>query len=59
MGYLDVFLIHPRQMALFPIIIGKIGVELVLGLILRFMRLKTGKVYGAFFFHAFWNIFAP
>lgn len=58
-GYLDVFLIHPGQKALFPIIIGKMGVGLVLGFIVGFIRLKTGKVYGAFFFHAFWNIFAP
>lgn len=58
-GYLDVFLIHPIKIALIPLIIGKIGVGLILGSIVGFIRLKTGKVYGSFFFHAFWNIFAP
>lgn len=59
MGYLDVFLIHPKQMTLAPILLSKIGIGLVLGLIVGFIRLKTGKVYGSFFCHAFWNIFAP
>ncbi len=58
-GYLDVFLIHPKQMALAPMVINKIGIGLVLGFFVGFIRLKTGKVYGSFFFHAFWNIFAP
>jgi membrane protease YdiL (CAAX protease family) len=58
-GYLDVFLIHPKQFDLIPFLIGKIMVGLVLGAIVGFIRLKTGKVYGSFLFHGFWNTFAP
>jgi membrane protease YdiL (CAAX protease family) len=59
MGYLDVFLIHPKQFDLIPLLMGKIMVGLVLGAIVGFIRLKTGKVYGSFLFHGFWNTFAP
>jgi membrane protease YdiL (CAAX protease family) len=59
LGYLDVFLIHPKQFALLPLLIGKIEVGLVLGTIVGFIRLKTKKVYGSFLFHGFWNTFAP
>lgn len=58
-GYLDVFLIHPKQFDLMPLLIGKIMVGLVLGSIVGFIRLKTKKVYGSFLFHGFWNTFAP
>ena len=58
-GYIDVFLIHPREFALVPLLIGKIEVGLILGYIVGFIRLKTNKVYGSFLFHGFWNIFAP
>ena len=58
-GYIDVFLIHPREFALVPLLIGKIEVGLILGTIVGFIRLKTNKVYGSFLFHGFWNIFAP
>jgi len=58
-GYLDVFLIHPKQFDLVPLLIGKIMVGLVLGAIVGFIRLKTEKVYGSFLFHGFWNTFAP
>jgi membrane protease YdiL (CAAX protease family) len=58
-GYIDVFLIHPREFALVPLLIGKIEVGLILGSIVGFIRLKTNKVYGSFLFHGFWNIFAP
>ena len=58
-GYIDVFLIHPREFALVPLLIGKIEVGLILGAIVGFIRLKTNKVYGSFLFHGFWNIFAP
>jgi membrane protease YdiL (CAAX protease family) len=59
LGYIDVFLIHPKELALAPLLIGKIEVGLVLGAIVGFIRLKTGKVYGSFLFHGFWNVFAP
>ena len=58
-GYIDVFLIHPREFALVPLLIGKIEVGLILGSIVGFIRLKTNKVYGSFLFHGFWNVFAP
>lgn len=58
-GYLDVFLIHPKEFALVPLLIGKIEVGLILGAVVSFIRLKTNKVYGSFLFHGFWNIFAP
>ena len=58
-GYIDVFLIHPKEFALVPLLIGKIEVGLILGAIVGFIRLKTNKVYGSFLFHGFWNIFAP
>jgi membrane protease YdiL (CAAX protease family) len=59
LGYLDVFLIHPKEFDLMPLLIGKIMVGLVLGAIVGFIRLKTKKVYGSFLFHGFWNTFAP
>lgn len=59
LGYLDVFLIHPKEFAIMPLLIGKIMVGLVLGSIVGFIRLKTSKVYGSFLFHGFWNVFAP
>ena len=58
-GYIDVFLIHPKGPALMPLLTGKIEVGLILGIIVGFIRLKTNKVYGSFLFHGFWNIFAP
>ncbi|MCK9152567.1 CPBP family glutamic-type intramembrane protease, partial [Methanobacterium alcaliphilum] len=58
-GYMDVFLIHPIHPNLNIMLISKIGIGMVLGLITGLIRLKTGKVYGSFLFHAFWNTFAP
>ena len=58
-GYLDVFLIHPKEFAIMPLLAGKIEIGLILGAIVGFIRLKTNKVYGSFLFHGFWNIFAP
>lgn len=58
-GYMDVFLIHPMHPNLNMMLISKIGIGAVLGLITGLIRLKTGKVYGSFLFHAFWNTFAP
>lgn len=59
LGYVDVFLIHPKEFQLMPILIGKIMVGLILGAIVGFIRLKTNKVYGSFLFHGLWNTFAP
>ncbi|MBI5681492.1 MAG: CPBP family intramembrane metalloprotease [Methanobacterium sp.] len=59
LGYLDVFLIHPKGFDLIPLLMGKIMVGLILGAIVGFIRLKTKKVYGSFLFHGFWNTFAP
>jgi len=58
-GYMDVFLIHPKEFSLIPLIISKIMIGLLLGTIVGYIRLKTGKVYGSFLFHGFWNVFAP
>ena len=58
-GYIDVFLIHPKDFALVPLLIGKIEIGLILGAIVGIIRLKTNKVYGSFLFHGFWNILAP
>ncbi len=58
-GYIDVFLIHPKGPALMPLLISKIEVGLILGAIVGFIRLKTNKVYGSFLFHGLWNVFAP
>lgn len=59
LGYIDVFLIHPKEFDIMPLLMGKIMVGLILGSIVGFIRLKTGKVYGSFLFHGFWNVFAP
>ena len=58
-GYIDVFLIHPKEFAVMPLLVGKIKIGLILGAIVGFIRLKTNKVYGSFLFHGFWNILAP
>lgn len=58
-GYMDVFLIHPKEFALIPLIMSKIMIGLILGAIVGYIRLKTGKVYGSFLFHGLWNTFAP
>ena len=58
-GYIDVFLIHPKEFAVMPLLAGKIEIGLILGTIVGFIRLKTNKVYGSFLFHGFWNILAP
>jgi uncharacterized protein len=60
LGYVDVFLIHPMGPGNIPmLLIFKMGIGLILGLIVGFLRLKTGKVYASFIFHGFWNVFAP
>ncbi|MGB9937620.1 MAG: lysostaphin resistance A-like protein [Methanobacterium sp.] len=59
LGYLDVFLLHPKQFDLIPLLTAKIMIGLILGAIVGFIRLKTKKVYGSFLFHGLWNTFAP
>jgi membrane protease YdiL (CAAX protease family) len=60
LGYIDVFLIHPMGLTNLPmILISKIAIGLILGTIVGFLRLKTGKTYASFLFHGFWNVFAP
>ena len=60
LGYIDVFLIHPMGPGNIPmLLISKMGIGLILGLIVGFLRLKTGKVYASFIFHGLWNVFAP
>lgn len=61
LGYIDVFLIHPKinPDGLTTLLISKFSIGIILGTIVGFIRLKTGKVYGSFLFHAFWNVFAP
>ncbi len=59
LGYLDVFLIHPKQFNLLHLLTMKIIVGLILGAIVGFIRLKTKKTYGSFLFHGLWNTFAP
>jgi uncharacterized protein len=58
-GYMDVFLIHPMHPDLTMMLISKLMIGLVLGTIVGLIRLKTGKTYASFLFHAFWNTFAP
>jgi hypothetical protein len=59
-GYIDVFLIHPMGLTNLPmILISKMVIGLILGAIVGFLRLKTGKTYASFLFHGFWNVFAP
>lgn len=60
LGYFDVFFIHPMGPGnISMLLISKMGIGLILGFIVGFLRLKTGKVYASFMFHGFWNVFAP
>jgi membrane protease YdiL (CAAX protease family) len=60
LGYMDVFLLHPLKMGSITILIAsKLGIGLILGLIVGYLRLKTGKAYAPFLFHGLWNVFAP
>lgn len=60
LGYLDVFLIHPLGHAnLTMILVSKMGIGIVLGSIVGYLRLKTGKTYASYIFHGLWNVFAP
>jgi membrane protease YdiL (CAAX protease family) len=60
LGYLDVLILHPLATNNIPgIMISKMGIGLVLGLIVGYLRLKTGKTYLSILFHGLWNVFAP
>lgn len=50
LGYLDVFLIHHLGHAnLTMILVSKMGIGIVLGSIVGYLRLKTGKTYAPIF----------
>lgn len=60
LGYLDVFIIHPLGHGnLNMILVSKMGIGIVLGSIVGYLRLKTGKTYASYIFHGLWNVFAP
>lgn len=61
LGYIDVLMLHPLAGTgnLPMIMISKMGIGLVLGLIVGYLRLKTGKTYASIIFHGLWNVFAP
>jgi CAAX protease family protein len=60
LGYLDVFLIHPLGVGnLTMILVSKLAIGMVLGLIVGYARLKTGKTYASFILHGLWNVMAP
>jgi len=60
LGYIDVLMLHPLATGnLTMIMISKMGIGLVLGLIVGYLRLKTGKTYASIIFHGLWNVFAP
>lgn len=60
LGYIDVLMLHPLASGnLAMVMISKMGIGLVLGLIVGYLRLKTGKTYASIIFHGLWNVFAP
>lgn len=61
LGYIDVLMLHPLAGTgnLTMIMFSKMGIGLVLGLIVGYLRLKTGKTYVSIIFHGLWNVFAP
>ena len=60
LGYIDVLVLHPLGLGnLSMIMISKMSVGLVLGLVVGYLRLKTGKTYASIIFHGLWNVFAP
>jgi uncharacterized protein len=59
LGYVDVLMLHPLAGNLAMIMISKMGIGLVLGLIVGYLRLITGKTYASIIFHGLWNVFAP
>lgn len=60
LGYVDVFLIHPLKVGnLTMILASKLVIGLVLGLLVGYARLKTGKTYMSIIIHGLWNLMAP
>lgn len=60
LGYVDVFLIHPLKVGnLTMILASKLVIGLVLGLLVGYARLKTGKTYLSIIIHGLWNLMAP
>lgn len=61
LGYIDVLMLHPLAGTanLTMIMISKMEIGLVLGLIVGYLRLKSGKTYASIIFHGLWNVFAP
>ncbi|MFA0832690.1 MAG: lysostaphin resistance A-like protein [Methanobacterium formicicum] len=60
LGYIDFFIRNPVIMGnAGMLIILKIGISLVLGLIVGFLRFKSDKTYASIIFHGLWNIFEP
>lgn len=60
LGYVDVFLIHPLKVGnLTILLLSKLVIGLVLGLLVGYARLKTGKTYLSIILHGLWNVMAP
>lgn len=60
LGYIDVFIRNPAIMGNAGMLITlKIGISLVLGLIVGFLRFKSDKTYASIIIHGLWNIFEP
>jgi hypothetical protein len=60
LGYVDVFLIHPLVIGnLNMLLASKLVIGFVLGLIVGYARLKTGKTYLSIILHGLWNVMAP
>lgn len=60
LGYVDVFLIHPLKVGnLTMILASKLVIGLVLGLLVGYARLKTGKTCLSIIIHGLWNLMAP
>ncbi|MBM4241553.1 MAG: CPBP family intramembrane metalloprotease [Euryarchaeota archaeon] len=60
LGYIDILIRNPVVMNnLGMVMVLKMGVGLLLGLIVGYLRLRTGKTYASIIFHGLWNIFEP
>lgn len=61
LGYADVLLQHPMAppLPLLQLLGTKLAIGLVLGALLGWLRLRTGRVYAPFVAHAVWNVMAP
>lgn len=59
LGYADTLLRNPRVEDLGALLLGKVAVGLALGLVAGAVRWRTGRLFGPFLVHAFWNLLAP